>query len=81
MTHYEDIWGDVYEDEEEARDDFENNLTWDNIDEQLVEDTDFFYQLMEWARKQPTFFDEFGDKLSEIEEEMFQHMYKEVEDD
>ena len=75
------------------RDDFTEFDSYDDAWEDAMEQMDFtdfaerfecqvnFWDLLNWARKQPNFYDDFCDAVSDAEQDYFDDFYRELEDD
>ena len=76
------IWTDGYtyfEDEDEAREDAYENITWDDIEEYFREEIDFHKFFTRVREKMPDFFEVFENECCEAENAYFEDNYKEIE--
>ena len=67
MSYFTNEWGGEFDTYEEAREATLENFDTEDLSEYL-ETCISFYTLLEWAMKQPNFFDDFGDKITAAED-------------
>ncbi len=79
MNHWENDFGEEFETEEEAREDAFEKMEQADLIEGL-EISIGFTTLLEWAMKQPNFWDDFNDAICEAEDIFFRDNYYEVKD-
>ena len=80
MAYYTTDWGDQFDTYEEAREACLQHMDTCDLSEELQYSVSF-YELLLWAMKQPSFFDDFADKLSAAEKEFCNEYIHEWEDD
>lgn len=80
MAHYENAWGDWYEDEEEVWDEIHETMNWDDYEDYFTNAIGFS-KLFQWARQQPDFYDHFENEFCDAESAYFTDNYRKVEDD
>ena len=66
MVYYTNEWGGEFDTYEEAREATLENFETSDLSEYL-ESNISFYTLLEWAMKQPKFFDDFEEKITAAE--------------
>lgn len=80
MAHYENLYGDIYETEEDVWDEIHNSMSWDDYAEKL-EKSIGFDKLFDWAKSQDGFFEQFENEFYDAEYDYFKENYKLIEDD
>ena len=80
MIYYTNEWGGQFDTYEEAREATLENFEAEDLSDYL-ETAISFYTLLEWAMKQPKFFEDFEDKIHAAEEYFCDTYISEWEDD
>ena len=80
MIYYTNEWGGQFDTYEEAREATLEYMDFYDLSEELQYHVSF-YALLEWAMKQPKFFDDFGDKVTAAEDEFCNEYIHEWEDE
>lgn len=79
MARWESDFGEEFENEECAREDVCQNMTWDDYEEYFRTNIRF-HDLFEHLKKMPNFFETFEDEFMAAENKFFIDNYHEVED-
>lgn len=80
MSKWKDSYGNIYEDEEDARENALNEMTWDDICN-YFKTVMTFEDLFDTIRsRMPNFYEEFEMEIMDAEDDYFNKNYTEVED-
>jgi hypothetical protein len=67
-------WGDEFDNEKDARRHAKEHMDWDSYKEELQYNISYD-KLLEWARNQESFWNDFQDEVAMAEEEFFSNNY------
>lgn len=80
MARYENYIGDVFETEDDARDDAYSKITWDDYEDYFSNNISY-HKLFEFARAHEDFFTKFENEFCEADEKYFQDNYSIIDEE
>lgn len=80
MAYYTNEWGGRFDTYEEAREATLENMEFEDLSEELAYSVSY-PKLLEWAMKQPGFYEHFEDQINDAENEFCNEYITEWEDD
>lgn len=80
MARWKNDWGKEFEDEDTARENVCENMTWDDYEEYFQYNVSF-HDLFEHLKKMPNFFESFEDVFWATEDEFFKDNYHKIDED
>ena len=80
MKQYQNIYTEeIFEDENAAREDVWQDMTWDDYEEYFCDKMDFHEFFTRVRESMPNFFETFENEFCDAENEYFEQNYKEIE--